>query len=165
MVIIDKIICLHCDKRKDDIEPLKESAAHNGFDIEWYVTGEGKIYDHYDAVDQDLSGLQIMRNGLIVPKGTYPRQRSWPVTPDRQRVINVSMHHKTLLRRCLDEGLERVLLMEDDAIFTNDARDILERVEEPEDWNALLLGGFVKAPFEIFYSYSNSMCMQLMCLL
>lgn len=154
-IVVDKIICLHCDKRKDDIEDLKYSAEKNDFDIEWYITGGGQIYDYYDAIDEDWTGLQIMRNGEIVPLGAYPRQRSWPVTPDRQRVINVAIHHKRILQRCLDEGLENVLLLEDDVVFTKDARDILEKVQRPDDWNVLMLGGFIKSPFKVFQSYPN----------
>lgn len=153
MVIPDKIICLHCDKRKDDIQPLIESAEYNGFNIEWYVTGEGKDYHYYDAIDADYSNLQIMKNGEIVPKGSYPRQRSWPVTIDRQRVMIVANHHKKILQDFLDSKYETILLLEDDVVFTKDARQILERLEYPEDWNVLILGGFIKTPIEVLQAY------------
>ena len=112
MLGIEKAICLCLDKRKDEWEDLQRQCESKGIEFEKFIVGDGKtldpdMYDRIDVEDADLS--------------------DWSYGNDTTKIrhYNAFMSHIEIFKRAKEQGLNRFLLLEDDAYFTERFDDVI----------------------------------------
>ena len=117
MLGIEKAICLCLDKRKDEWEDLQRQCESKGIEFEKFIVGDGKtldpdMYDRIDVEDADLS--------------------DWSYGNDTTKIrhYNAFMSHIEIFKRAKEQGLNRFLLLEDDAYFTERFDDVMSKVEQ-----------------------------------
>lgn len=101
---VDKIYCLCLDKRKDLWGELKADCERRGWDFTPFVAGDGTdpllTYDLIDSTDFNPNTW-----GYGIPDGKIHH-------------FNAFRCHQEMIRRCKQEGVKSVLMMEDDAYIT-----------------------------------------------
>jgi hypothetical protein len=127
---IDKAICLCLDTRQEHWLELEEDLGGVGIKMERFIAGDGQTLDcEYDMIDTNE----------IPPKmedsSTYG---SWWTRPN---AYNAFKCHIKMFEKALEDGCERVLMLEDDAILTNDFEKHLKNIDV-DGWDALYLGWY-----------------------
>lgn len=109
----DKIFCVNLDRRADKWELSKAEFEKIGINVE-----------RFSAVDGST---------ITVPAGAK-------ITAGE---IGCSLSHTTILKRMLDEGWNRILILEDDVEFMDGANQFFSQWigQVPADWDMLYLGG------------------------
>lgn len=112
----DRVYCVNLRRRPDRLERIKANIQEVGWPF--------KPVQFVPAVDGKLCQRPEWWRGGGGAWGCYRT-------------------HVSLMEACLNEGVESVLLLEDDALFP---RDFVERAREflsavPEDWGMIYLGG------------------------
>ncbi len=110
---IDRITCLCCDKRKENIKYIKLLAKYFKLNINLFIAGNGEDpelkYDYVDKMDS------------------------------KHNCINDA--HKCIIRQAKEAGCKNLLVLEDDITFTRDFLEILNMINLPAQWASLVLGG------------------------
>jgi hypothetical protein len=124
-------ICLCLDKRKEHWQALQKDAEKNGINFIPFVCGDGSdktlVYDSIDIVNPDCSRWQYGVPGL------------------KHHHYNAMVSHKKMIQLAQKLGLDRVLLMEDDACFLKRADEVVNSLsvaqyKAVEDADAAFLG-------------------------
>lgn len=124
-----KISCLCLDKRKDMWLKLKEQVERIiGLEMETFVVGDGSdpelVYDHIDVRGWDE----------MLYYGQNPRSH-----------FNAFLCHRKMAQRAIDEGVDQLLILEDDSYIIEDRQEILfsDKINIfllNEDWDIVYLG-------------------------
>jgi len=70
--------------------------------------------------------------------------------------INCLNCHKQIMAYCLRQNYKNVLLLEDDACLTNDFYDILSKIEFPDNFFSVHLGGYCRSDINGGYDTNQS---------
>jgi len=131
--MIDKITCLSYDKRKDMWPPLKKQVLDIfGKPLEMFIGGDGLDRDiKYDHLDMPVPpNIQFL---YTANKGHY----------------NAFLCHRKMAQRAIDEGVNNVLFLEDDAYFIEERvpflrNDDFEEFTQSTAWDICYLGWWQK---------------------
>lgn len=120
--LVDRVVLINLKRRPDRMERVKTTAAANGWEL--------PVWELFPAVDGRATGHP---NYYIAGAGAWGCLRS----------------HTAILDRAVSDGVNSILVLEDDLTWRADAwdrlRDFVERV--PQKWDQLMLGGqHVSAP-------------------
>tara|TARA_Y100000310_G_scaffold344177_1_gene455549 strand:+ start:134 stop:889 length:756 start_codon:yes stop_codon:yes gene_type:complete len=127
---IDKAICLCLDTRQEHWLELEEDLGNVGIKMERFIAGDGKTLDcEYDVIDTNETPPKM--TGSV-------GYSSWWTRPN---AYNAFKCHIKMFEKALEDGCERVLMLEDDAILTNDFEKHLKNVVVG-NWDALYLGWY-----------------------
>jgi hypothetical protein len=141
MKIIDKATCLCIDKRYDerrfDLDNMGKRMGKLGADWECFhaLTENGDPWTPYDYVD--------------VPKKDLAKEiAQWGYGRDgfKHHHWNALQCHKIMIQRAIDEKRSSLLIIEDDAYFTERFEEVWEKVENnigANDYDILYLGWWV----------------------
>ncbi len=111
---IDLVICSCVDRREKEIEFVKEVANRISLNITYLISGNGKNTNlKYDYIDN----------------------------PNISKIANVTLFLKFSKEYARKLQPETVLFLEDDVTFTKDFWEILNKVEYPERWHQINIGG------------------------
>jgi GR25 family glycosyltransferase involved in LPS biosynthesis len=108
--------------------------------------------DRWEHVQRRLAsyGLTARRWRASTPADAAECGRAFvPYLNDRQRACALS--HYTLWEHCVHEGYDRVLVLEDDAVFRKDWRSVVEAQMERSGWSALFLNVAEEGPHEQWF--------------
>lgn len=125
--MISKAICLCVDRRIHFTDLIVRQFKELGIPLQLFIAGQGKILDQYDHIDTDQ-----------VPS-------SWQYAGGQPRINNYNafLCHQKMITIAKEEGLQNVLLLEDDAIiltrFKNLISIILEQLKDT-NWDTCYLG-------------------------
>ena len=108
----DKIYVINLDRRPDRYEKFKEEMLKHGIEN----------VERFSAID----GTTITANG----------------TPLLAGEIGVLLSHLEIIKKSREEGLNNVLIMEDDVYFSNEITKLDEYMSTvPSDWDFIYFGG------------------------
>jgi len=108
----DKIYVINLDRRPDRYESFQTEIAKYGIEN----------VERFSAID----GTTIMANNMKLLPGE----------------IGVLESHLDIIKKCKEEGLNNVLIMEDDVYFSDEILKLDEYMASvPEDWEFLYFGG------------------------
>ena len=108
----DKIYVINLDRRPDRYEAFQQEMAKYGIEN----------IERFSAID----GATIMANNIPLLAGE----------------IGVLESHLEIVRKCKEEGLNNVLIMEDDVYFSDEILKLDEYMASvPKDWEFLYFGG------------------------
>jgi hypothetical protein len=108
----DKVYVINLDRRPDRYESFKKEIGK--YDIE--------SIERFSAVD----GTTIMSNGIPLLSGE----------------IGVLESHLNIVKKCVEEGVKNVLILEDDVYFTDEILKLDEYMSMvPKDWDFIYFGG------------------------
>lgn len=134
---IDRAVCLTLDKRIKYARELCKDAKIYDIDLQLFIAGNGQydlFYDHIDGTD-----LPPMIPGKSLQEGIY----TWYQSPE---MYNAFLCHKEIITKAYNDGVEVLLMMEDDAVFADDFDHIIEQVDEyfqNNNWDVIYLGSYV----------------------
>lgn len=124
---IDSTVVLTLDKRVEMVKPLLNSLSELGLKPQSFNVGKTGT-DHTDVNELPPK----------LPKSTnYP---TWWASPN---AYNAWLSHEKILRKAYQDGVENLLLVEDDAFLENDFKEILKSIEptlEKTQWDMLYFG-------------------------
>jgi hypothetical protein len=132
--LFDEVVLLNLDKRINNQKRIEADIRRLGFKGEFspFVVGKGKILpqEEYDMIDaENVSAI-------------------WDAGPYRnlKNSFFAFRAFQTIIARMKSKGNRSVLLLEDDAIFTDNFSEVLFKAEaglkeESIDWDLLFLGG------------------------
>ena len=108
----DKIYVINLDRRRDRYESFQAEMAKYGIEN----------VERFSAID----GTTIMANNVPLLAGE----------------LGVLESHLKIVKKCKEEGLNNVLIMEDDVLFSNEILKLDEYMAlVPKDWEFLYFGG------------------------
>jgi hypothetical protein len=108
----DKIYVINLDRRPDRYESFKKELSKYGIEN----------VERFSAID----GTTIMQNNINLLAGE----------------IGVLESHLEIIKKCKEEGLNNVLIMEDDVCFSDEILKLDEYMSAvPKDWEFLYFGG------------------------
>ncbi len=115
LAMFDRVFVVSKDARSDQY-----NAFISGMPSDWPF----RFVERYSAIDADVSG---------VPHYWHGEREAW------ERYLS----HYLLLRKCLDEGIDSVLILEDSVRFASTFLEHTTRFLSavPNDWEMLYLGG------------------------
>jgi len=124
MLGIDKAVCLCLDKRKEEWLDLEKQCLAKGLEFERFVVGDGKTLDasEYDRVDDPNPPVENWSYGNEVTKINH---------------YNAFMSHQAIIQKAKEDGLNSILLLEDDAYFTERFDDVLEKLDKQTNIDSL----------------------------
>jgi len=130
---IKNAYCLCLDKRQKHWEDLQEQCESRGIKFHRFLVGKGELFpkEEYDYIDDP--NISIERWGYGTPRTAINH-------------CNAFMSHLVMANRAVEEGLESVLFLEDDAYFTSRYDDVLGKVSDGVnnlDWDMLYLGWWI----------------------
>lgn len=108
----DKIYCINLDSRQDRWENTQKELE------KWGITG----VERYKAINGNDLTIDL--------KGLLPGE------------VGILMTHLELARKCKEDNLKNVLILEDDVYFSNEILKIDEYMSKvPENWDMIYFGG------------------------
>jgi len=132
MLNIDKVMCLCLDRREKEWMRLKNECENIGLEFEPFIAGDGTHYHKhwYDQIDNpcpDISGWGYGRDGF--------KHHHW----------NAFQCHKKMFQNAIDQNLENVLILEDDAYITSRFIPVWDTVKNnlPDDYGIIYLGWWI----------------------
>jgi hypothetical protein len=130
--MIDKMVCLGLDKRKDMWPKLQEQVQRClGIPLEIFVCGDGNdIILKYDHIDTNDIGIDFR----------YTRNKAH---------YNAYLCHKKIFHDAYESGVNNLLFLEDDAYLIEDRMRLLyedkcKEVIESNRWDVIYLGWWQK---------------------
>lgn len=123
--MFDRVVCINLDRRMDRWESFRE-----GFPSDWPFVG----VDRVRAIDGDLAGPPPWFTTKVKPRVERNRHRGgW----------GCCRSHARIMEDALCDGVESILVLEDDAVFVDDFSDRAKRfvAEVPDDWDQVYFGG------------------------
>ena len=130
---IDKAVCLCLDKRHEEWHELWKECEKRGIEFEPFLVGDGQMFsvEKYGRIDERYPPIENF---------------GWGNPVSARNHCNALLSHQSIARKLLDEGVERVLFLEDDAYFTDRYEDVLEKLSDQIkelDYDMLYLGWWV----------------------
>jgi len=108
----DKVYVINLDRRPDRYEAFKKEIAKYGIEN----------VERFSAID----GTTIMGNNIPLLAGE----------------IGVLESHLEIIKKCKEDGLKNVLILEDDVYFSNEILKLDEYMNNvPSDWDFIYFGG------------------------
>lgn len=121
--IVKIAVCTCCDRRYKEINYIKNICKITGLEVKILVGGNGENKDLcYDFIDDKHANTFN-----IGPMTVHTNQYNF---------------HKIAIKWAYENELDNVLFLEDDITLTKDFWDVLSRVEVPEDYDQINIGGF-----------------------
>jgi len=135
---IEKAFCLCIDKRQEYWEDLENQCILKGIPFEKFVTGNGKILPQhmYDYIDDPDPKIDTWTYG-------HPDNGTWV------NHYNAFISHQRIIQRAKDQRLENLLMLEDDAYFTDRYNFVLSSIDhhfegnEPLQWDMIYFGWWI----------------------
>lgn len=130
---IERAVCLTLDKRIDMGRDVQKQAAKYNINVELFVAGDGAgelLYDHIDIQE-------------LPPK--YHGSLSYPSWTTRYNAYNAWLCHNKILKMARQDGINNILMLEDDIIFEEDFSEILEKVTpffNSNNWDMIYFGWY-----------------------
>lgn len=133
---IKNAYCLCLDKRQEHWEDLQEQCESRGIKFRRFLVGKGELFPkkEYDYIDDPNPPLD---------RWTYGRG---PGQSSIKNHCNAFLSHQVMLRKAIEENLDNVLFLEDDAYFTSRYDDVMEKVSDGIDkleWDMLYFGWWI----------------------
>ncbi len=126
--MFDKTVCLLIDKRWKNRDVLAADAKKHGFDVEFFLAGDGKTLptENYDHLD-------------IAPPAMRFGYAAWVNRPNS---YNAFLCFRKIITNALANGFESLLLLEDDAYFLDNFDEVFAKAKAqlPADWDMFYLG-------------------------
>ena len=130
---IKNAYCLCLDKRQKHWEDLQEQCESRGIKFRRFLVGKGELfpkkeYDYIDSPNPPIDKWGYGREGTV------------------RNHCNAFLSHKVMLKKAIEENLDSVLFLEDDAYFTSRYDDVMKKVSDVIDkleWDMLYLGWWV----------------------
>lgn len=122
----DQVYCLYLDKRYDRHEYISQYVDHYA-----YIAGDGTHEDlKYNRIDtEDLPPI-------------FKQSTQYPTWREKPHAFNAWMCHNAILNDALDNGYNRILLLEDDVEFAEDLDEALDNFENSYPWDMFYFGCF-----------------------
>ena len=132
---ITNAYALVLDKRIGYWKELRESFQSKGINLQLFLSGDGHLQElySYGHIDHDILP-PIYPNGI--------QYETWYKTPNP---MNCWLAQKKILQRTLMDGLDHVLLIEDDSIIEEDFDEVLSKAEpffQDNKWDAIYFGAY-----------------------
>lgn len=135
---VDKIYCLCLDKRESLWRELENDCKNRGWDFTPFIAGDGSNPSlAYDLIDHTYDNFNPNYWGYGVPTGKINH-------------YNAFRCHQEMIKRCKQEGVKSVLMLEDDSYIPQrfdsiykciiDKTDISESKYVLDDFDLLYLG-------------------------
>lgn len=151
----DKVFVINLDRRPDRLQTISAKLSQLGIDFERFPAVDGTAADLQKEYSEYRKARELAPRG----KKLTSRQFNLERRPDIERVESLefslnsaairtagawaySKTYERILRRCLTEGMTRVLVLDDDACFHKDFHHLFDRAvaELPSDWKLFQLG-------------------------
>lgn len=111
---IDKAVCLCLDKRESEWRQLIEDGKKVGLDIQPFICGDGSSshlqYSRIDDIDPDITYWQYGREGY------------------KHHHYNAFKCHQQMISEAKAEGIENLLILEDDAYLTSRYTEVMDLI-------------------------------------
>ncbi len=128
--MFDRAVCLTLDKRVDNRSRVAADFSVHHIRPEFFIAGDGKTLpaDWYDHVD-------------VEP----PPREGYPAWKERPNSYNAFLCHRRAVTRANQDGVQTLLLLEDDVVLTDQFYRVLpaawEQLHEVDPaWEAFYLG-------------------------
>lgn len=129
-VTFDRVVCLSVDKRLKRRPRIIEDTKSLGFNVTFFTAGEGKLLpqNEYDHIDVPLPPH--------VPKTLRFRL---------PHAYNAFLCYQKIIRKANEDGIETMLLLEDDVVFMPNFQDVFqcasqELLSTNKQWDLFYLG-------------------------
>jgi len=123
----DKVVCINLLSRPDKKKNMQEKFDKLGIEVEWY-----------HAVQYGFAGEIV---GSLTPTiNNFPRFNT--KTPNE---FGAAMSHYTVIKTALLQGVEKLFVFEDDAMFRKDFNVQFDKYFDtlPENWDMIMLYSFM----------------------
>lgn len=110
---VDKAVCLVLDKRMDLWNELDKSCQNHGILAEPFIAGDGSLELDYQHIDVEECPPML------------PGSTDYPTWWNRPNAFNAWLCHKQIITRAKKEGVESLLLLEDDSVFEEDFDEVM----------------------------------------
>jgi hypothetical protein len=127
----DRVVCLNVDRRYGEQGRIREDFSRVGLRVDFFLAGDGKLVDApYDRID------------IEPPEG----RTGYPAFVKRPNSYNAFLSFLQIIAKAQSDGVDTLLLLEDDAYPTPEYSSHVYRVwsevhaVDPE-WEILMLGG------------------------
>ena len=133
MLGIDKAICLCLDKRQKEWLDLEKQCLSKGIEFEKCIVGDGTMFKpcQYDRIDDPNPPIDNWSYGNEVTKINH---------------CNAFLSHQAIIKKAKEDGLNSILLLEDDAYFTERFDDVISKLES--DINSIIDNSIIKTIFK-----------------
>ena len=123
----DKVVCINLQNRPDKKEFMKTRFDHLAIDVEWFHPVQ------YGFADKIVNALY------------QSKSRSGHFNTSQPNEFGAAMSHYTVIKTALQQGVEKLCVFEDDAIFHKDYTTLLAKymTAVPEDADILLFYSFM----------------------
>lgn len=130
MLKIDKVTCLCLPDREENWSQLEAQIKEKGWNYERFLAGKPSYsgplkLDYVDVENPDVSRWGYGREGF--------KHHHW----------NAFQCHHEMLRRATKEGVENLLILEDDAYITDRFDKVFAQVPENLEYDILYLGWWI----------------------
>jgi len=130
---IKNAYCLCLDKRQEHWEDLQEQCESRGIKFHRFLVGKGELFpkEEYDYIDDPDPPIE---------RWNYGREETV------RNHCNAFLSHKVMLKKAVEEDLDNILFLEDDAYFTSRYDDVMKKVSDGIDkleWDMLYLGWWI----------------------
>lgn len=128
--MFDRAVCLNIDRRIGERGRISEEFSAHGIQVEFFLAGNGSVADiEYDHID--VRPVRV--------KSTYPAFQARPNS------YNAFLCFQKIIRKAQSQGVETLLILEDDVHLNNDFGDVAsaawkELFEVDPDWQLFYLG-------------------------
>jgi GR25 family glycosyltransferase involved in LPS biosynthesis len=119
----DRIYCLNLDRREDRWKAVDQIFKKNGIDVERFSAIDGQHIHDLEFSDTGLSEDQCSNEGLIENKNS----------------LACLLSHLEIIKNAKENGYARILIFEDDVIFSKSFKEDISNIES-YDWKLLYLG-------------------------
>lgn len=130
---IERAVCLTLDKRIALGRDVVIQAANYGLDVKLFMAGDGTLPITYDHIDINE----------LPPR--YPESLTYPSWTTKPNAYNAWQCHQKIIREAYDDGLNNLLMLEDDVFFEKDFIEILEKTTaffNSNTWDMIYFGWY-----------------------
>lgn len=136
----DRTVCLNLDRRFEHRDRILKEFISHGIYVEFFLAGDGKT-PCYELVDKALH--LVPYDHIDVEPG--PRSGDYPAWQKFPSSYNANLCFRSIIKKAKEDGIETLLLLEDDATPTHEFEVALsnawrDMVEADPDWLSLSLG-------------------------
>ena len=133
MLEINKAFCLCLDKRQGEWLDLEKQCLSKGIPFEKFIVGDGLMFQpcQYDRIDETEFDFDSWEYGNDTTK---------------LRHYNAFKSHQEIVKKAKSENLDRILILEDDAYFTERFDDVITKLSsqiEKMEFDMLFLGWWI----------------------
>lgn len=123
--IFDKIVCINLLERPDKKEKIKKRFNELGIEVEWFNAVK------YDFIPTIIKPIASISPGCFNVNQPYE--------------IGAALSHYTVIKQAFLQGVEKLFVFEDDALFRKDFNDKIEGYLKvvPENWDMIMFYAFM----------------------